>query len=135
MRGAYAHGIAADAPADEAFYEDRIAKAAIVNGSNALSAALHSGFGPNKLVWREFSGAARAATHRYPEAVTRAEERDAQADKLRVSRDPCPKCGTRGDVGCKHIRVHHQIHDYLTKPELIDAAWDRELMIARKVAR
>lgn len=22
-----------------------------------------------------------------------------------VSRDPCPKCGVRGDIGCKHRRA------------------------------
>lgn len=22
-----------------------------------------------------------------------------------VSRDPCPKCGVRGDIGCKHKRA------------------------------
>lgn len=132
MRGAYAHSLAADAPADSAFLEDRLMNSAIVDGSKALAAALQTGAGPDKLVWREFSGAAKATSHRYPEAVTRAEERDARAERLRVSRDPCPRCGTRGDVGCKHQRVHRTISEYLTKPVLIDEAWEREMALALK---
>lgn len=23
---------------------------------------------------------------------------------IHVQRDPCPKCGVRGDIGCKHVR-------------------------------
>lgn len=29
----------------------------------------------------------------------------ARIDDLRVSRDPCVLCGTRGDIGCQHRRV------------------------------
>ena len=32
-------------------------------------------------------------------------ERKAHIESLRVSRDPCPMCGVRGDVGCKHRRI------------------------------
>jgi hypothetical protein len=31
-------------------------------------------------------------------------ERDVLADTLRVSRDPCPLCAVRADIGCKHNR-------------------------------
>lgn len=29
----------------------------------------------------------------------------ARVDGLRVARDPCPMCGVRGDIGCKHGRL------------------------------
>jgi hypothetical protein len=37
--------------------------------------------------------------------VARIQERDRKADSLRVSRDPCPLCAVRGDIGCKHRRA------------------------------
>jgi len=31
-----------------------------------------------------------------------ARQRKELAESLRVSRDPCPRCGVRGDIGCGH---------------------------------
>jgi len=33
------------------------------------------------------------------------EEKNRLAEANRVSRDPCPMCGVRGDIGCKHKRA------------------------------
>lgn len=93
-------------PALEAFEEDRLARTSMIAGTTALKDALESGYGPNTLIWREFGGGAKGlgGAHRYPEVQARMEARNELADKLRVSRDPCPKCGTRRDVGCRHNR-------------------------------
>ena len=56
---------------------------------------------PDKLIWRSKSGAecsnnTGANSYLYrPDAL----------EPLRVSRDPCPKCAVRGDIGCKHRRA------------------------------
>lgn len=31
------------------------------------------------------------------------EDREAGVEALRVNRDPCPRCNTRRDIGCKHF--------------------------------
>lgn len=65
--------------------------------------------------WRERRGQP-LTTHARPsreEPTPEPIERDVAAKKLTaleieervVSRDPCPKCGVRGDIGCKHQRV------------------------------
>lgn len=50
--------------------------------------------------WSENAERAAAAS----ETMTAAKEKDV-ALLRRVDRDPCPMCGVRGDIGCKHRRV------------------------------
>jgi hypothetical protein len=66
------------------------------------------------LMWTyDYAGAPRVIHGRYAaeaaewmqRSVTKHETKRAFADTLRVSRDPCPMCGVRGDVGCKHKRL------------------------------
>ena len=93
---------------------------------------------PPGLMWREraspFPDArdpdslnSREADYR----VTRIAERDAMAEGLRVvDRTPCPRCGVRADVGCRHSASTQHI---LSHPEYINKAWEAE--IAGAVAR
>lgn len=43
------------------------------------------------------------AAERRREVLARIEARDARADAQRTRRDPCFRCGTRGDHGCEHL--------------------------------
>lgn len=62
---------------------------------------------------RKWSGASTStwtpqASPRRAWAEYRATEHIAErerVDALRVRRDPCPYCATRGDIGCKHRRL------------------------------
>ena len=57
------------------------------------------------------------------------EERNERADRLRIEpREPCPKCGIRADIGCKHTITAWQ---YLTESDPINRAWDFEIAAAR----
>lgn len=61
------------------------------------------------LLWRErvHSIPERTGTsrrHQEERALIHMQSRD-EALALVVKRDPCPKCGTRMDVGCKHRRA------------------------------
>lgn len=50
---------------------------------------------------------AEASVRRRQEAASLAAlkaERD-RVERLRVTRDPCPLCAVRGDIGCKHRRA------------------------------
>ena len=53
----------------------------------------------------ESSGYAEQRRARFARVLDRMEEKDRIANARRVSRDPCPRCGVRGDIGCKHRRV------------------------------
>lgn len=99
-------------PALEAFSDDTKMLCDAINGSNALLAALASKRGSDRFPWREHSGPLNAKPN--PESfnattmvhrVSLIEMREAHADSLRVARDPCPFCGIRTDIGCKHRRV------------------------------
>lgn len=96
----------------EAFDSDAEMLSDAINGSNALLAALESRRGPDRFPWRDRGGALNARPN--PESMNTAfmvhrvsliEMREAHADALRVARDPCPFCGIRTDIGCKHRRV------------------------------
>jgi hypothetical protein len=54
------------------------------------------------LLWGQHSGSNQGYVN-YPQAAQRMKE---EAEKLArvVSREPCPKCGIRADIGCKHKR-------------------------------
>lgn len=52
------------------------------------------------LNWRPDPYSATAAHNARRVALLAA--RDLQADALRTYRDPCPNCGVRADIGCKH---------------------------------
>lgn len=70
-----------------------------------------SSIGPNDLVWHNDTN-----VNKNPDSETskmqivRCEAFRREVDRveaLRVSRDPCPKCGTRGDLPCKHRGPHN----------------------------
>ena len=50
--------------------------------------------------WLERLETERKSPSRYANVV----ERTHDVADLIVNRDPCPKCGVRGDLGCKHRR-------------------------------
>ncbi len=58
-------------------------------------------YGGSELIWIN-SWHNGSPVDRYPEARARLAEKEAKAESQRVRRDPCPKCGTRGDLPCKH---------------------------------
>lgn len=62
--------------------------------------------------WRDIGPSAAGAKRRYERMSTRQERhvethqsKYAFAETLRVSRDPCPFCAVRADIGCKHRRA------------------------------
>ena len=59
--------------------------------------------GMNTTTWtpKEDTPVMRACAARVAEHVAE----KARVDALRVERDPCVRCGVRGDVGCQHRRV------------------------------
>lgn len=95
----------------EAFAADTDMLADAINGSTALLAALAAKRGPDRFLWRERPGAPnwqanqKSMTSNFMvHRVSLIEAREAHAESLRVARDPCFRCGTRGDVGCQHRR-------------------------------
>ena len=55
----------------------------------------------------------RSVITRYPQGITKAEHKSRlrrmnqplpreEIESRRVNREPCPKCGTRADIGCRH---------------------------------
>lgn len=99
-------------PELEAFASDTQMLSDAVRGSIALLEALVTGQGPDHFPWREQVGAANWTANRdsqntsfMAQRINLIQEREAFADRLRVSRDPCPVCGVRTDIGCKHRRV------------------------------
>jgi hypothetical protein len=84
-------------------------------GETSHSRSKRTFAGEGDLVWSyHFSGPGPLVKHgRYSERAAREMEahvavttaRRQFVDSLRVSRDPCPRCGVRGDVGCKHRQV------------------------------
>lgn len=55
-------------------------------------------------------------------------EKDIQAEANRLPRrDPCPRCGTRQDIGCKHTKrlgIKATNHELLTKRRHSNKVWD-----------
>lgn len=109
MRGAYGPKSSTAYVELDAFEEDRISRAAMVEGSRRMLKALQSGKGPHAFLWRMPSTGGTwqptDATFNRRYRVDLIREREARADRLRVSRDPCPVCATRADIGCEHRRV------------------------------
>lgn len=86
----------------------------MVDGSLALWQAINRGHAlSSKFKWTERSnGGTLQASEGLRHYRTQGERRAAQSfeqkqDALtrRVSRDPCPVCATRMDIGCEHRRV------------------------------
>jgi len=109
MRNAYGHNHRTVHTPLEAFEADKLMHANLINGSRALLDALVSGQGPRRFLW---SNAGSKGTWKPTSAAAKMErsvnlirKREEFTDTLRVSRDPCPVCATRGDIGCKHKRV------------------------------
>ena len=50
------------------------------------------GYEPGTAKWRERQRVLRAI-----------QDNEARIEAQRVSRDPCPRCNTRKDIGCKHF--------------------------------
>lgn len=110
MRGAYNHVAPADALPEAAFAADAQMLSDAINGSKDLLEALKTGQGPDRFPWREPQGAAKGRpdsqnTEYMAHRVTLIQAREAMTDRLRVSRDPCPVCAIRADIGCQHRRV------------------------------
>jgi hypothetical protein len=61
--------------------------------------ALATGRGPTGLLWRGATGGTTMAG--WARAV-QSMEREAEIMAMRVSRDACPYCQVRADVGCRH---------------------------------
>lgn len=61
------------------------------------------------LLWRDHAHSIPERTgtsrrHQEERAFAHMQERDAALARV-VKRDPCPMCGTRSDIGCKHRRA------------------------------
>lgn len=93
----------------EAFEADRLMYQGFIEGSRQLLKAIKTGHGPKGFIWGKGDGGANwkrtPAAERFYYRVDAIREAEARADKLRVSRDPCPVCATRMDIGCEHRRV------------------------------
>lgn len=67
-------------------------------------------FATSSLKWskrkfaNQWNGSNYMQDPRRSKAIARLVERDRMANANYVSRDPCPRCGVRGDIGCKHSR-------------------------------
>lgn len=65
---------------------------------------------PTNIRWRGYGSAfvtipGSRSHQRTMQAIARATEKRETAERNRVSRDPCPVCNTRRDIGCKHMRA------------------------------
>lgn len=59
-------------------------------------------------------------------------EKDRTAELHRISRDACPLCAVRADIGCKHTKPSRLTsHEVLHNPEHVNRAWDREVELAK----
>lgn len=45
----------------------------------------------------------------------------------RVDRDPCPKCNTRKDIGCKHFPKQPEAERPMTDRERAEAMWSKQV--------
>lgn len=112
--------------------EEIMAQAMLVNGSALLLEAITDhhvrrahglpprSITPAKLLWSFRaannqwngtpleSGYAKERREANERLIAATAERDAFANSRRVSRDPCPKCAVRADIGCKHITTSHR---------------------------
>lgn len=64
--------------------------------------ALETGRGPDTFIW---SGVESRLRKMSPYALDASRAYEEKVESLRVSRDPCAYCGSRGDAGCKHRRA------------------------------
>lgn len=82
---------------------------AMQRGCQMLLDAITKGIpAPSSLTWRAPQQAFKRDDTLIETASARVDlirEREHFTDSLRVSRDACPYCGIRGDIGCKHRRV------------------------------
>lgn len=89
----------------DACESDKQMRADFVNGSKLLLDALRTGHGPARFAWQHRGNKATwQPTGSAAQRIDKIHERDEMAERLRVSRDPCPVCNTRGDIGCEHRR-------------------------------
>lgn len=83
--------------------KDILARKAMEDSNKRFLAGLNGGPVPQNLVWRR-QDVTRTLTftpeHSDVRRVTRIQALDRQADQQRVSRDPCPLCNVRSDLGC-----------------------------------
>jgi hypothetical protein len=116
---------------------------AMTRGSEALAKAinrLRGGDDPEteaELQWSSESGSTAPQTDSWnKQSNARAErlavEKQAMAETRRAMRDPCPYCGVRQDIGCKHVRHLFTATDILTNIRHVDQAWEREIKLARE---
>ena len=45
----------------------------------------------------------------------------------RVDRDPCPRCNTRKDIGCKHFPKQPEAQRPMTDRERAEAMWSKQV--------
>ncbi len=91
--------LGAGIPADE-FNQRQIDQAA---ASKAFMTALRGGPTHDDLIWNERAFVSQPSEHtRELSRTARLAAIKAEAELLRVYRDPCTRCGVRGDVGCRH---------------------------------
>lgn len=95
--------------------------------------------GPD-LVWSDTTGVGSFApeglsqtAQRQTKLAVASIEREQAVLARKVRRDPCPRCGVRGDIGCKHRPVSS--NELLTNPDYVNAAWDRAFADARQQDR
>lgn len=98
---------------DDILSADEMNERRMASASVAFVNALRSGIGPERFLWtNSINGHAWQPSEDPRDYRTTGFHRvlASQADKAatearRVSRDPCPVCATRADIGCKHRRV------------------------------
>lgn len=75
------------------------------------------------LIRAELIASSRGLTIK-PYGFSRASGRTPDAERLaRVDRDPCPRCNTRKDIGCKHFPLQADPERPLSAREQADAMW------------
>ncbi len=50
-----------------------------------------------------------------------------EAALARVDRDPCPRCNTRKDIGCKHFPKQPEAERPMTDRERAEAMWSKQV--------
>lgn len=108
--------------------------------NNAFLAALRQEApSSDKLIWREpfqgnqwTKGSELSETARRQQASLANSMAAKEAARAKVvNRDPCPKCGVRRDLGCKHYprRFADLRHEH------VNEAWDAAIIEAREMHR
>lgn len=73
-------------------------------GATMLAVLRGEMISPRGLRWQRQTGGWSENMHGSA-VLARIAARDRMAEIRRVNRDPCPRCNTRADIGCKHRRV------------------------------